>query len=517
MEKLGAVDANFLYTETESVLNHIASVQRLRLAAGTDITTFISEVKQQLMTRLHQIPYLTRKLVEVPGQLDHPFWVRDTAFNIDNHIHQVHLPEPGTFAQFERAVAQLHAIPMDRSKPMWAIKVITGFQDGTIAYYNQVHHACLDGISGQTAIMNMMDTTPVPRTEVLPDNFFDEDINAGLKDMLLQSVENLIKFQLEATNRSLNGAESALRMAKRATTPGLKFGAYADAAPRTHFNRAIAKSRTYAAGEYSLTDVKTLGKLLNCKVNDVFMNIVAGGFRRYLMRQGALPLAGLIAACPVSLRQPGDTRQGNQVTLMRVNLATEFADPRIRQMAIRDSSNVAKQVTADLAGGLDLEISLPCLPAAIRSASHMYEASKAANTMLPAFNVVISNIPGPRDVLYSNGAKVLTHYPVSIPVHGAGINITVQSYVDKLYFAITACAEALPDAQLLRDDMHRAFTELRDLVIPSNIAPLKRKASEMVVEGEQVKSRVSMASRASKTAGLSTAFHESKAEPHKVA
>jgi hypothetical protein len=102
-------------------------------------------------------------------------------------------------------------------------------------------------------------------------------------------------------------------------------------------------------------------------------------------------------------------------------------------------------------------------------------------------------------------------------VHGAGINITVQSYVDKLYFAITACAEALPDAQLLRDDMHRAFTELRDLVIPSNIAPLKRKASEMVVEGEQVKSRVSMASRASKTAGLSTAFHESKAEPHKVA
>jgi WS/DGAT/MGAT family acyltransferase len=488
MEKLGALDANFLYTETESVLNHIASIQRLRLKAGTDIDTFISEIKQLLMTRLHQIPYLTRKLVEVPGQLDHPFWERDTTFDIDSHVHQIQLPKPGTFVQFEQAVAELHGIPMDRSKPLWAIIVITGFQDGTIAYYNQVHHACLDGISGQTAIMNMMDTTAVPRTEALPDNFFDPDPEAGLTDMLLQSFENLIKFQLEATNRSLDSAECALRMTQRAADPALKFGAFAEVAPRTHFNRAISQTRTYAAGEYSLTDIKKIGKLLNCKVNDVFMNIVAGGFRHYLMRQDALPLAGLIAACPVSLRQPGDTKEGNQVTLMRVNLATEFADPRIRQMAIRDSANIAKQVTADLVGGLDLEISLPGLPAAIRAASHALEASKAADIMPPPYNVLISNIPGPQEVLYSNGAKMLTHYPVSIPVHGAGINITVQSYVDKLYFSITACAAALPNAQLLRDDMHRAFSELRDLVMPSNIAPLKRKASEMVVDGEHVES-----------------------------
>jgi diacylglycerol O-acyltransferase len=486
MKKLGALDANFLYTETDTVFNHIASIQRLRLVAGTNIDTFIAEVKQLLMTRLHQIPYMTRKLVEVPGQLDHPFWVRDTSFDIDNHIHQIRLPEPGTFTQFERAVAELHAVPLDRSKPLWAIKVITGFEDGTIAYYNQVHHACLDGVSGQTAIMHMMDTTPVPRSEVLPEDFFSADPEAGLTEVLLQSFENLIKFQLGTTERSLNGAESTMRIAQRVADPALKLGAYAEVAPSTHFNRAISRSRTYAAGEYSLTDIKAIGKRLNCKVNDVFMNIVAGGFRQYLMRKDALPLAGLIAACPVSLRQPGDAKEGNQVTLMRVNLATEFADPRIRQMAIRDSANVAKQVTADLAGGLDLDISLPGLPAAMRYASQILEASKAANMMPPPFNLLISNIPGPREVLYSNGAKVLTHYPVSIPVHGAGINITVQSYVGKLYFAITACAEALPDAQVLRDDMHGAFTELRDLVIPSNIAPLKRKASEMVIEGEHI-------------------------------
>ena len=137
MEKLGAVDAAFLYSETDCMLNHIASIQKLRLPDGTDIPTFIGEFKALLMTRLHLIPYLTRKLQEVPGQLDHPFWVRDAGFNIHHHVTAVALPAPGTFAQFEAKIAELHAEPMDRNRPLWAIKVITGFEDGTIAYYNQ--------------------------------------------------------------------------------------------------------------------------------------------------------------------------------------------------------------------------------------------------------------------------------------------------------------------------------------------------------------------------------------------
>ena len=64
------------------------------------------------------------------------------------------------------------------------------------------------------------------------------------------------------------------------------------------------------------------------------------------------------------------------------------------------------------------------------------------------------------------------------------MNITVQSYVDRLYFAITACAEALPDADRLRDDMDEAFVELRDLVTPSNIATLKLKPTAALIESE---------------------------------
>ena len=475
MEKLGAVDAAFLYSETDCMLNHIASIQKLRLPDGTDIPTFIGEFKALLMTRLHLIPYLTRKLQEVPVQLDHPFWVRDAGFNIHHHVTAVALPAPGTFAQFEAKIAELHAEPMDRNRPLWAIKVITGFEDGTIAYYNQVHHACLDGISGQTAITSMMDTTPVPRQEAVPDAFFDQPASVNLGETLLRSFENLLKYQLDLATRSLGTAESIIRVAQRAADPSKQFGALGEIAPRTPFNRAISRQRTYAAGEYSLNDIKAIGKNLDCKINDVFMSLVAGGLRRYLLRQDALPVTSLIAGCPVSLRQPGDTRLGNQVTMMKVNLATEYADPRIRLLAIRDSAKVAKEVTADMAAGFDAEVALPGLPAALRATSQLLEASRAGDVAPVAVNLVISNVPGPKETLYSNGAKVLTHYPVSIPAHGAGVNITVQSYVDGLYFAITGCAEALPDADCLRDDMLAAFVELKELVIPYNISTLKPK------------------------------------------
>ena len=484
MEQLGAVDATFLYSETESMLNHIASIQRLSLPEDTDIPTFIAEFKALLMTRLHLIPYLTRKLQEAPVQIDHPFWVRDSAFDINQHVVEVALPAPGTFAQFEAKIAELHAEPMNRDRPLWAIKVITGFEDGTIAYYNQVHHACLDGISGQTAIMQMMDTSPTPRQESVPEGFLQQDTSVSFSEALFRSFENLIKYQLDATNRSIGSLESMVRVAQRAADPSKQFGAFAETPARTQFNRTISKNRSYAAGEYSLSNIKASGKSLDCKVNDVFMNIVAGGLRRYLERQDALPLKGLIAGCPVSLRQPGDTRLGNQVTMMKVNLATEYADPRIRLLAIRDSANVAKAVTADIATGVDLAVSLPGLPAVMRATSQLLDSSRAFDTAPVAVNLVISNVPGPRETLYSNGAKVLTHYPVSIPAHGAGVNVTVQSYVDRLYFAITACAEALPDADRLRDDMNAAYIELRDLVIPFNIATLKLKPTVALTQAD---------------------------------
>ncbi|MDC6449801.1 wax ester/triacylglycerol synthase family O-acyltransferase [Pseudomonadales bacterium] len=485
MEQIGALDANFLYTETNSVHNHIASIQILELPVGQTSKDFIEGLRQVISDRRHLVPYLTRKLRYTPMNMDHPFWVEDKQFNIDNHIYEVPLETADTsdagFSKLQEKIAELHAVPMDRSKPLWSMQVITGFADRKIAYYNQTHHVCIDGVSGQLALAMLMD----PSAEVRQ---FEQTANAGTKDsvqsgnleMLIQSAENLISFQADNQHRLLGQIESSVRLGQRTIDPSKQLGALMEPAPETRFNKTIGSSRSYTAGQISLADVKRIGKALDCKVNDVFLSVAAGGLRTYLERKGELPDKSLIAGCPVSLRPPGDDSLCNQVTMMKVDLATHLADPSLRLLAIRDSALTAKEVTADLSHGLTTNVSLAGLPALTIAAARIAEATSAADYMPPPINVLISNVPGPKQKLYSNGAEMLTHYPVSIPAHGNGVNITVQSYVDELYFAVTACQKALPDPDQLRKDIYAAFEKLKALLIPekavtASVSELTRK------------------------------------------
>jgi hypothetical protein len=162
----------------------------------------------------------------------------------------------------------------------------------------------------------------------------------------------------------------------------------------------------------------------------------------------------------------------NQVTMMSVSLATDIVDPRLRLLAIKDSAETAKEVTADLAGSYDPDIAFPGLPLVSSTAALIADQLKTADLYSMPINVVISNVPGPRETLYSNGARMLTHYPVSVPAQGLGLNITVQSYRDTLYFGVTACKKALPEAALLRDDMLEAYRELGALLPEKKVTEL---------------------------------------------
>jgi hypothetical protein len=149
--------------------------------------------------------------------------------------------------------------------------------------------------------------------------------------------------------------------------------------------------------------------------------------------------------------------------MMMVSMGTNESDCGERLQTVAQSARTAKGFTQDVASSYDAEVSLPGLPAAMTAGVRMLEMTRAANVpglRLPC-NVVVSNVPGPNVPLYLAGARVLTHYPVSIPAHTQAVNVTVQSYDGALYFAVTACAKALPDADALRDDLLAAFEELK--------------------------------------------------------
>jgi len=476
--KLAGLDAGFLYSETPRAPQHIASVQVLELPDGVNTTDFIADLKQLLVSRAHLVPYFTNKLQWVPFQLDHPEWVRDEAFDIDNHVLHAEVDSPGGRAEFENKIAELHATPLDRRKPLWEIWVLTGLEGGRIAYYNRVHHACLDGVSGQAAIEAIMDTTPEPRTVQPPPTDAALRRRPGGLEMLAGALQNLAGFQLRQASRALEHVETARRLWQRAVDPAKGLGAVTESAPPTRFNRAVERERTYATGELPLGDMRSISKATGTSLNDVFLAVCAGGLRSYLERRGELPGKSMIAGCPVSLRKPGDTASNNQVTMMMVSLASDEADPVKRLLKIGRSTIQGKGFVADVSGSYDADLALPGLPALLSGAMQMLEAANLVDADLPRLpcNIVVSNVPGPRQQLYSLGARVLTHYPVSIPAHSQGANITVQSYLGQMFFGITACARALPDPQVLRDDMLASFAALQERVLktPAVLTPRQR-------------------------------------------
>ncbi len=463
MYKLGALDAGFLYAETDKCPQHIASVQVLELPEGVGEAEFVERFKALLMQRIHLVPYFTNRLQQVPFNLDHPVWVKDRSFDIDNHVKPIAVAEPGGRAELEKTIAELHESHLDRSRPLWDLWVLTGLEGGRVALYNRCHHACLDGMAGQLMIETIMDVTPEPRVvEAAPEGFLSKRDEQTPAQLLAGAFENFVRYQSKQPLALVNAVETAARLFQRTFDPRKGLGALAEGAPPTRFNGGVERKRSYAVGELPIRSVKALAQASDTKINDVFLAVCAGALRRYLGGAGELPEKSLVAGCPVSLRKPGDESTNNQVTMMLVSMATAEADPVARLQQIARSSRAAKGFTADLAGSYDTDISVPGMPGMVKTAARTLERSRLANlpgVRLPC-NVVVSNVPGPRQQLYSCGAKVLTHYPVSIPAHTQAVNITVQSYKDEMFYAITACAKALPDADLLRDDMLAAFEEL---------------------------------------------------------
>jgi diacylglycerol O-acyltransferase len=458
MKQLSMTDAAFLYLESAQMPMTIASVQVLD-PPSQPVAQFLTGLRTLLRERVHRLPYLTHRVRFVPGNLDHPVWEADRRFDIANHVTAVSAGGAGTMADLERAVAALHEAPLERDRPLWRLVVIEGLAGGRVAFYNACHHACLDGQGGQAAVQLMMDTSPEPARA--PPQSVQAPPRRSPADLLWSSVGSLTRSGIDQWSRLPAYALAAGRLAARSLDPRQSFGAFAMQAPSTRFNVAIDGRRSYAVGRLPLADVKAIGRATDCKVNDVFMTVVGGALKRYLERRQELPARPLLAGCPVSLRELGDETPNNQVTMMPVSLATDLGDARARLVAVRDSAKVSKAVIRELRGVLGADVRLLALPAMVRALARALETTRAADYVPAPLNLVVSNVPGPRVQLYGNGSRMLTHFPVSVPAHGTGVNITVQSYLSHLDFSVTAAVTALPNARELRDDLLHAYVELR--------------------------------------------------------
>lgn len=464
MERLSGVDSAFLSLETPTMQMHIVGVIILDPSTVEDGYSF-DNLKRLLMSRIHRMPPFYRRVRRVPFNLEHPYWVKDPDFNVDNHVRRVTIPAPGGREELGKLVGEITAVPLDRKRPLWEVVVIEGLENGHVALVTKMHHAAADGMASGYLMLQLLEMSPevpeIPDPRPLPAESLPTDA-----EMLRQALRDQFKDPFRTARqgrRTLGRAADLIRIWARKGTDNF-WPVFPFMAPKTMFNRFISGDLVAAFGRASLEDFKVARKAFNCTVNDVVLAACTGALRRYLIEHADLPDKALVAAAPVSIRRPEENMMmSNRVSTLMVRLPVHIEDPeeqiRVIAMDTRDAKTVHKAMGAEILQDWAELIAPYAFVAGVRMLSRM----PLFDRINPATNLIVSNIPGPPIDLYCLGAKVVAFYPLGPILEGAGLNITVVSQKNDMDIGIMACPDAAPNPQLIADYFCEASAQLRQL------------------------------------------------------
>jgi WS/DGAT/MGAT family acyltransferase len=495
LETLSGVDGAFLNLETVATPMHVGSLHLFETPAGYR-GSFFNTVRRMMESRM--VPVLRRRLAALPLHLANPVWLQGE-IDLDYHIRRVRVPAPGTWAQLETVVADLHAELLDRSRPLWMMYVFDGLEGGAKAYYFKIHHAMLDGQAGVALAGALFDTSPdpvarpkvarkahgadaqTPGTLALAAAAFRHDAAQyiklvrelpGVVRTLAAIVQNSVKSSA-GKSRGAAGTEHAPSISELRRS--VSFG------PRTAFNVAITPGRGFATAAVPRAELKAIATANDASVNDVVLALCSGALRRYLKRTASIPRKSLIASMPISLREQGNTEMRTQATLSLVSLATNVADPVKRLQAIRDSAGATKAVARSAKSVIPTDFPLIGVPWILGALASLYGRSRVVDTLPVLANVLVSNVPGPPVPLYVGGLRMSGYWPLSIVEHGVGLNITLMSYAGTLFLGFVVAKNALPDPRALADDFLAAFEELKQHM--QKPAPRRKSAAKPAAGG----------------------------------
>ena len=465
MKPLSGLDGAFLHLETPETPMHVASLHLFDLPEGYR-GDFHADIKRQMRRRLHLAPIFQRKLAPMPLQFANPAWIDDDAVDLDYHVQRVTLPAPGGQAELEDFAARAHGELLDRQRPLWRLYVIDGLASGQAGYYIKVHHAVLDGQAGVLLAQALFDVTATPRAVPRPGRGVAAE-HPGMGELAAAALKHdaaqIVKFvrhlpDVVGTLAGLLGGRggSSGGGAKPSAGMGQNFGF----GPRTPLNVSITGERSFAGLSLPLDALKQLAAAHDAKLNDIVLALCSGALRRYLARHGGIPKKPLVAAMPISLRASGNTEFSTQATMTLVNLHTHRADAVRRLHAIRDAAGAAKALAGRTRSILPTDFPSITVPWVLHGLATLYGRSGLAGTIPPIANLIVSNVPGPQVPLYAAGARMRTYWPLSIPEHGLGLNVTVMSYAGAMGFGFTAARVAVPDARPLARALAEAFDEL---------------------------------------------------------
>jgi diacylglycerol O-acyltransferase len=464
---LSGLDAAFLSLETPSTPMHMLGTFVLDASGASGGYSF-ERILRLVEERMPDLAPFRRRLAAIPFGFDHPVWIDDPDFRIRSHVYRVGAPAPGSEQVLASLVAQIASQPLDRTRPLWELWVIEGLAGGQAALVFKVHHAVADGVSAIQLLLRLLDTSPEEAAECGSDERAEPDPAPTSRALLAHALSRLPRRSARFARLLLDSTKSVAGVT-RSMMGGAAVGLRMPmpfSGPRTPWNGATSPQRTVAYGRARLAHVKLINSVFGTTVNHVVLAACTQALRNYLEAHGGAPDSPLVAAIPVSLRGPEELgTSGNRISALLVRLPVHLADPVERLLAVRHEAESAKKLHADLGVSALGQWAEFASAALLGGAARFYSERKLAQRHRPLHNLVISNVRGPATPLYAAGARLSAAYPLGPLMEGAGMNITVVSYMDSVDFGIIACERSVPDVADIALGFGAAVMDLRKLAL----------------------------------------------------
>lgn len=466
MQQLSGLDQAFLALEGRATPLHVTSLIVLDGATLPDGFSY-EAVRDQVEARTRGIRQFRQVLHDVPFGLDHPYWRIDDSFDIEFHVRHSAVPSPGSDRALSDVVARLHARPLDRSRPLWEMYVIDGLAGGDVGLLTKMHHAAIDGVGGIELAGVLLDTRPDAGLDALPE--LAPERAPSTIGMLARSVRGVTRIPAR-TARSVTDAVRQLPaiggLAQLALPDPVRRRVRGDGglvegprlqAPPTPFNTPVTPHRRVSWTVLPLSRVKAVKNARGTTLNDVVMAITAGAVRGHLLDVGGLPDRPLQAMVPISVRS--GENGGNRVTAMVGLVPTHLADPVERLDWVHGQMRAAKDNDAVPADVL-MDVTSIAPPVLAARAARVAARLRWADTLRLPFNMIISNVPGPRVPLYVAGARMKHMIPVSAIHDGLAFNVTIISHEDDIDVGLVADREVVADLWHVAELFDKALDEL---------------------------------------------------------
>jgi diacylglycerol O-acyltransferase / wax synthase len=444
--RLSPLDASFLAVETPTAHMHVGWVAMFSATAdGSPLPSF-HRLRDHIELRLGHAPRYRQKLASVPLSLLAPEWIDDPAFSVDRHIYWASGP-------LEDLIDEVMSIPLRRDRPLWEMWICEDAAAGRFAIVGKTHHCMVDGLAAVELASLLLDPTPEP--VAVESEEWRAEPEPGSERLLARGLRDLLGQPLEVLQWSRRVASSP-GPAVRQTAAGVMRSTRAldqllRSAPTSVLNGQLSPLRHLAWARRPLEDLRTIKRAYGTTVNDVILAAVAGGMRSYLLRRGEEPIA-LKVMVPVSVRSPEDVL-GNHLSFVFPDLPCDDPDPLGRLYQVHASMSRCKRDGEPEGSDLVLKAASRTPVAVQQTLSRVFASPRA-------FNLVVSNIPGPPGPMYMLGCPLQAVYPMVPLTDNHAVSVGMLTIDDQACFGVYADREALPDVNMLARDIDDAVAQL---------------------------------------------------------